>query len=87
VFGPTGDAWAKTAQFICKHLICSPFDLDTKAALELFVARATGEAHKDIEGAATMFRAFAISPSGNSFMRLGGRSFEHYAVPDPLLRL
>jgi hypothetical protein len=73
-----------------KHLICSPFDLDTKTALELFVARATGEAHKDIEGAATMFRAFAetaISPSGNSFMRLSGRSFEHYVVPDPVLRL
>ena len=41
-----------------KDLICAPSDLDTKAAIRLFVQRARREPHKDIEGLVTMYRAF-----------------------------
>jgi hypothetical protein len=37
--------------------ICVPHDLDTKAALRVFIARAKSEPHKDIEGTVTLFRA------------------------------
>jgi hypothetical protein len=48
-----------TADAMEKNLICFPSDLDTKAALVTFVARASSEPHKDIEGTITMFRALA----------------------------
>jgi hypothetical protein len=41
-----------------KNLICLPSEVDTKSAMRLFVQRARREPHKDIEGFATMYRAF-----------------------------
>jgi hypothetical protein len=41
-----------------KDLICVPKELDTTAALRVFVERAKRESHKDIEGLVTMYRAF-----------------------------
>jgi hypothetical protein len=48
-----------TADDLEKDLICVPSDVETKTALETFIARASSEPHKDIEGTVTMFRALA----------------------------
>jgi hypothetical protein len=48
-----------TADLLETNIICVPTDLDTKAALALFIARASREKDKDIEGTVTMFRSLA----------------------------
>ena len=40
-----------------KKVICAPQDLDTKTALQVFVARAADEKSKEIDGIVTLFRA------------------------------
>jgi hypothetical protein len=39
-----------TADLLETNIICVPADLDTKAALALFIARASREKDKEIEG-------------------------------------
>ena len=41
-----------------RGLICVPSQTDTSSAMRLFVQRAKREPHQDIEGFATMYRAF-----------------------------
>lgn len=37
--------------------ICVPSNLDTKTSIEVFIARAVAEKHKDIEGTVTMYKS------------------------------
>jgi Ssp1 endopeptidase immunity protein Rap1a len=48
-----------TADDLEKDVICVPSDIETKTALEAFIARASSEPHKEIEGTVTLYRALA----------------------------
>jgi len=47
------------ADYLEKNMICVPADVDTKAAIRLFLDRATTETDKRTEGVITMYRALA----------------------------